>query len=51
MKERLATQLAIERQKAREESRFDEADKIRDELHAAGWQISDTRKSYRLWRN
>ncbi|MBA3434693.1 MAG: cysteine--tRNA ligase [Actinobacteria bacterium] len=41
-------ELATRRQVAREERDFDEADRLRDELEAAGWEARDEPGGYRL---
>ena len=41
-------ELATRRQVAREERDFDEADRLRDELEAAGWEVRDEPGGYRL---
>lgn len=42
--------LAEKREQLRTEKKFDEADKARDEISAAGWEIEDTPKGPRLVR-
>jgi cysteinyl-tRNA synthetase len=41
-------ELAARRQAARESRDFDEADRLRDELEAAGWEARDESSGYRL---
>jgi cysteinyl-tRNA synthetase len=41
-------ELAARRQAAREARDFDEADRLRDELEAAGWEARDEPDGYRL---
>jgi cysteinyl-tRNA synthetase len=41
-------ELAQERQRAREESRFDEADALRARIEAEGWEVQDVSEGYRL---
>jgi len=41
-------ELAARRQAARESRNFDEADRLRDELEAAGWEARDEPDGYRL---
>jgi cysteinyl-tRNA synthetase len=43
-------ELAAHRQAARESRDFDEADRLRDELEAAGWEARDEPDGYRLVR-
>jgi cysteinyl-tRNA synthetase len=43
-------ELAERRHRAREERRFDEADALRDEIEAAGWQVRDAAGGFRLVR-
>ena len=42
--------LAEERQRARAERRFDDADRLRGEIEAAGWEVRDAGDGFRLVR-
>jgi cysteinyl-tRNA synthetase len=41
-------ELAEERQRAREERRFDEADELRVRIEDQGWEVQDVAEGYRL---
>jgi cysteinyl-tRNA synthetase len=41
-------ELADRRQKARERREFEEADRLRDEIASAGWEIQDVADGFRL---
>jgi cysteinyl-tRNA synthetase len=41
-------ELAKERLRAREESRFEDADRLRSEIEAAGWEVRDTEGGFQL---
>ncbi|HZG35175.1 MAG TPA: cysteine--tRNA ligase [Gaiellaceae bacterium] len=43
-------ELALQRQEARAERRFSDADRLRDELAGAGWDVRDEPDGYRLVR-
>jgi cysteinyl-tRNA synthetase len=40
--------LAEERARAREEKRFDEADRLRARIEEEGWEVQDVAEGYRL---
>jgi cysteinyl-tRNA synthetase len=40
--------LAEQRARAREERRFEDADRLRDEIERLGWEVQDVAEGYRL---
>ncbi len=43
-----AVELAKERLRAREEGRFEDADRLRSEIEAAGWEVRDSEGGFQL---